>query len=387
MLSKPGFVLAFAALAVVTQAADFTPNVVLLNLQGKQMPDPEFDEIGHQVTWQDELERLWVAPVNPENGDIDIAQAQMLATNLAPNAPLSSGNATGNGPEWVYTGTGSEILYTIQNGKLGPQNWRVGRAYKMGTTWVTGPWGTLPGVVGGAPDGTKVSAGDSDPLINYYYVTARKGRGLSWAKLNDSSVKGTVPFEFAAPARWVPEGKFFISSIDVKRKNRQAVFFDPAQPTTYQQLTFDDDYEKLDVRAWQAPELGGELVFFALEAPKGSWDAAHVGIYRKINGSWTKFKTIRPPSGKKYKNVYSPELFLYKGKSYIAMTMKGNNPKKQGTEIWIAGIESQDFYRKVAGPENGVQSTDPEVYVTPYGAFVYLGQDGGKKVYRADTGL
>jgi hypothetical protein len=386
MLSKSGFVLAFSALAIVAQAADFTPNVVLLNLQGKQMPDPEFDEVGHQVTWQDELERLWVAPVNPENGDITITQAKMLATKLAPNAPVSSGNATGNGPEWVYTGTGSEILYTIQNGKLGPQNWRVGRARKVGNNWVAGPWGSSTGVVGGAPDGTKVSTGDSDPLVNYYYAVGRDGRGLSWAKLNDSSQKGVVPFEFAAPARWIPEGKVFISAVQGK-KVHQAVFYDPAQPNTYQQLTFDDAFGKLDLRAWNAPELGGELVFFALEAPKKSRDGTQIGFYRKINGSWTKTKTIRPPAGKKFKTIFSPELFLYEGKSYIVMTMMGSNPKTQGTETWIAGIESQDFYRKVAGPENGVQSTDPEAYVTPHGAFIYLAQDGGKKVFRAATGL
>ena len=102
----------------------------LLNLAGHRMPDPEFDHFGYQVTWQDENDNLWVAPVNRQTGDIEIDQAKHLAEGLAPNAPLSSGLATGNGPEWVQTATGAQILYTLQVGPLGPKNWRVGVAQK-----------------------------------------------------------------------------------------------------------------------------------------------------------------------------------------------------------------------------------------------------------------
>ena len=61
-------------------------------------------------------------------------------------------------------------------------------------------------------------------------------------------------------------------------------------------------------------------------------------------------------------------------------------PKRaRGTEIWIAGIEEEDFYRKVA--PDGIESTDPEYLITDAGLFIYLSQNDGRQVYRAATGL
>ena len=40
----------------------------LLDLGGRRMTDPEFDHLGFQVTWQDEDDNLWVAPVDPLTG-------------------------------------------------------------------------------------------------------------------------------------------------------------------------------------------------------------------------------------------------------------------------------------------------------------------------------
>ncbi len=107
---------------------------------------------------------------------------------------------------------------------------------------------------------------------------------------------------------------------------------------------------------------------------------------------WTKFKTIIPPSGPNFPTVYSPEPFVFDGHSYIVMAMIGNR-SDLGTEIWIAGIGAENFYRKIAGPENRVRSGDPEYLITrdangnESGVVIYLAQNGGKQVYRADTGL
>ena len=142
----------------------------LLDLGGKRMTDPEFDHVGYQVTWQDENENLWVAPVDPLNGDLNMNAAEMIDTGLAPNAPIRSGIATGNGPEWVYTAKGSMILYTVQDGSAGKHNWRIALARKVprrtGMLWTAQLLNGPEGLIGGPPEGTKVP-GDSDPLFLY----------------------------------------------------------------------------------------------------------------------------------------------------------------------------------------------------------------------------
>ena len=366
-----------------------------LDLGGKQMPDPEFDHVGYQVTWQDENDNLWVAQVDPRTGDIDIGNAQMLDRGLAPNEPIESGNATGNGPEWVFTNEGSQILYTLQVGQLGPRNWRVAAARKTQTGWEAGPLNAPGGrapffrrglVVGGAPDGTKIP-GDADPLINYYFVDASGQRTLMWVPLNNPAAAGVAPFQFSSFARWVAGEHVLVSTVKVSNVD-QVVFFDPATPDEFSQLTFDRDFAKIQPEMWKAPEFG-DLVFCASESPGRRGPPTQVGVYRVINGRWTKFKTIIPPSDRNFPIVHSPEHFVFNNKSYLVMAMKGTN-KRQGTEIWIAGIGPEDFYLRVAGPEHGVGSTDPEYLITTPPnprVLIYLAQNGGRQVFRVDTGL
>ena len=351
-------------------------SVVLLDLGGRRMTDPEFDHLGFQVTWQDENENLWVAPVDRVTGNININSAQLLDTELAPNAPISSRNATGNGPEWVYTSGGSQIVYTLLVRPVGPRGWRIAVA----------PGGLLngpKGLVGGAPEGTKV-ANDSDPLVGYYFTPGPGRRGVAWFHLTNPSSVGIVPFEIKSPFRWASGEHLLVTTTRVEQVD-QVVLFDPI-PGTFFQLTSDRDSIKSKPQMWRAPEFGGERVFFALEQDSRRGEPTQIGVYRVINGNWTKFKTIIPPSDPRLPFIDSPEHFVFKGQSYIVMAMTRGPRSSQGTEIWLAGV-GQDFYRKIAGPENGVGSTDPEYLVTQSGVFIYLAQNGGRQVFRADTGL
>jgi hypothetical protein len=367
----------FMALTLGTALnGQFVPNVVLLDLSGRRMTDPEFDHLGFQVTWQDENENLWVAPVDRVTGNININSAVQLDTELAPNAPISSRNATGNGPEWVFTSGGSQIVYTLLVRPVGPRGWRI--AVAPGGL-VNGP----RGLVGGAPEGTKV-ANDSDPLVGYYFTPSPGRRRVAWFHLNNPSSVGIVPFEIKSPFRWASGEHVLVTTARVGQVD-QVVFFDPIRRTFFQ-LTSDRESIKSKPQMWQAPEFGGERVFFALEQNSRRGEPRQIGVYRVINGSWTKFKTIIPPSDPTLPIIDSPEHFVFKGQSYIVMAMTRGPRSDQGTEIWLAGV-GQDFYRKIAGPADGVGSTDPEYLVTQSGVFIYLAQNGGRQVFRADTGL
>jgi hypothetical protein len=382
---RVSLLIVFVALTLgTTLNGQFVPNVVLLDLGGRRMTDPEFDRVGYQVTWQDEDENLWVAPVDRVTGNININGAQLVDTDLAPNAPISSRNATGNGPEWVYTSGGSQICYTLLAGPGGPRSWRIAIARKTATGWEGGRIENGPrGRVGGAPEGTKAGS-DSDPLVGYYFTPGPGKRGLAWFHLNNPSSDGIAPFEIKSPFRWADGEHVLVTTVRVRQVD-QVILFDPVSGAS-SQLTSDRDSIKSKPQMWQAPEFGGQRVFFALEQDSRRGEPTQIGVYRVINGSWMKFKTIIPPSDPRLPIIDSPEHFVFKGQSYIVMAMTSGPRSGQGTEIWLAGV-GQNFYRKIAGPENGVGSTDPEYLVTQAGVFIYLAQSGGRQVYRADTGL
>ena len=359
----------------------FVRNVVLLDLGGKPVPDMEFDQLGYQIAWQDDEENLWVAPVDSRTGDFQLDRAEMLATGLAPRSPAESGQGSHNGPEWVYTDEGSQILYTLQvGGAARPSNWRIGVARKRQTGWEAGPLNPPRGIVGSAPAGTQVT-NDTDPFFLYYNLENLR---LGWGPLNNPAAHDQARFQFSSPAHWV-FGEYLIVSSARFSGVDQVVLLDPARPRKIAQMTFDRRFSKIKPQMWHAPEYGNELVFFALERRRTASVFTQIGLYRLINGEWTKFKTIVAPSNPRL--LDSPEVFVHNGKSYIYfMAMHGTN-QSEGTEVWIAGIEEQDFYRKVADPSDGLQSIDPEHLITESGVFIYMSQELGSKVYRASTGL
>jgi hypothetical protein len=367
----------------------FERNVELLNLGGQLVPDMEFDHLGYQITWQDDEGNLWVAPVDSKTGDFQMDGAKMIATGLAPKTGRLG---THNGPEWVYTNEGSQILYTLQVGGAGPSNWRIGVARKRPgvpppgeTGWNAGPLD--PPIVGGPPDGTKVP-GDSDPLFFYYNF---QNRTVGWGPLKNPADRGVAPFQFSSQVSWAIGEHLIVSSVKFSGVD-QIVLFDPARPRKIAQMTFDRRFHKIKPQMWHAPEYGNELVFFALERRRNAAGGSpQIGVYRLINGEWTKIKTIVPPSNPRL--VDSPEAFVHNGKSYISFMAMHGTSQSEGTETWIAGIEEQDFYRKVADPSDGLpdgaplQSSDPEYLITESGVFIYMSQERGSKVYRASTGL
>lgn len=372
----------------LTLKAQFITNVVELDLGGRKVPDPEFDPIEFQVTWQDEVgrgteaekkRRLWVAPVDRQTGDILFDQAIQLDNNLAPNAPISSGNATGNGPEWVYAEGGSQILYTKQVEPFGPDGWRVGRAQKIDGEWVAAPLD--PELKGGAPNGSK-SANDPNPLFNYFFKEG-DNRFMAWRELNNPDNGGIVPFPFTSGARWVPEERFFVSTTATEDVNQVVTFASDTETVT--QLTFDTGVVKDKPQMWHAPEFNNELIFFAIESNAASPKRQdRLGIYRNIDGEWQRIHTIDPPSDLPI--IDSPEHFVYNNKSYIVMATVPE--QGQGSQLWLAGIDPEDnLYRQISNPEEETASTDPEPFITDEGAFIYYAKGGGSQIFRADTGL
>jgi hypothetical protein len=331
------------------------------------LPDPEFDQVGFLITWQDQNNQLWVASVDSASGNFipTSGQGQLLDTGLV------AIRTTKNGPEWAYGNQGSQIVYT----KLVNNRPTLSGARWTGTRWETR---TLQkGSDRYGPLGSK-NTRDATPRIVYKKIQGNR-KLLTWREIDNPASEALVPRGLEFPSgRWVEGERSLIVRIKVGGV-RQCAKYD-VDTGTMTQLTFDAS-DKKDAFMWKAPEFNNELVFFCRS------DSTHIPVYRKIGRRWTKIHTIKPPSIRAYIN--SPEPFVYNGKSYISLVTLDDLDKKGPGEVWIAGIDpTVSFYRRVSASTTMTRK-DPESFITTKGAFIYYAETNSNRaiIHRCDTGL
>ncbi len=374
----------------LTLQAQFQRVVAEENMNGLRAPDIEYDHIGFQAAWQDQERNLWVAPIDQQTGEILFTQAEQIDSGLALNAPISSGIATGNGPEWVYTEAGSQILYTLQIGPDGPQSWFVGRAQNTESGWQAGllPPGMLPG---GAPNGTSIES-DSSPFIKYITRDELGRRTLVWHQLDNPEIGGTLLAQGFEGARWVPEEYAFVTTQGDRGEVNQILKAD-IDPQTgeleFTQLTNNTDTVKDKPRMWRAPEYDNELVILAQESdPQTRNQITSMGVYRQLEGAqnYSRIATITSPSPDQ-PFIDVADVFVYNGRSYVLFSTLPT-PDSRGGEVWIAGIDQElPFYRQLSDPNAEKPFNDPEYLITDSGVVVYFSQSRGRQIFRAETGL
>lgn len=349
-------------------------------------PGLEFNQRDYLVTWQDENQNLRVARVDPITGDLRLARGEILDTKLAPRNP-SDPAGTANGPEWVDSAAGRQIVYT----KLINNNWFLGRARLAdGRADI----GVLPQGQNGFAPIASFDADDPAPRIVYGVGSPgidRSDIALEWRELNDPSIGGLVTESPGGPARWVPGERSLVLTQEINGIF-QAFKFE-IDSNQFTQLTF-DALPKGDLFMWRAPEFNNNLVFLVLEGPSpNTVGFTTVGIYRNVGSNWIKIKTIELPSAKQF--VSSPQPFVYNGRSYISMTAADEPfpPIVDGlvpTEVWITDIEpTSDFYRQVNDSSDPLSryATEPEAFILETGAFIYYYIQDAGIVRIADTGL
>jgi hypothetical protein len=334
--------------------------------------------------WTDDDGNLWVASIDPATGEFipSDGRGTLITTDSF------TANELGNGPEWIYTDRGPQIVYTrrIGNSKF------IARAFVNNGNWVTTPLS-----VGGGRQGPlgSLDRGDATPIVSYQGPNAGGIRPVYLRQLNDSSTEQMIPTtnQYRTPgARSIPGTNAVIFSRFMPEGSNppRQVFVYDWDTRQLDQLTFDDGNKKAVVM-WQAPEYDNEYVFFVMV------NESSLGIYRYLdldqNGSyrWTKIQSIAPPSEGRF--IWSPEVFVYEGKSYISMTMSPSYEQRSftvPTEVWMASIDPVDpLYRKLSGDVEWVRQ-DPEVYFSDQGPYVYVSwfdEDKNTNIYRLDTGL
>ncbi len=367
----------------------FQPNEVLVSdptldlLDG--IVDPEFDGTG-RFAWIDRTGNLWIGNVDRATGLLDPpdGRAELIDTGAM------TVNDLGNGPEWVMSNRGPQIIYT----KFIGSTTALASAANRNGIWSTrllaqpldrkGPFGTL-------------DRGDPNPAISYagnpVPGALDGGAALFVRALNDPGTETLIPTTDAfrvAGARWVSNTRWAVFSRpmpDGSSARRQAFLYD-MQQQQLEQLT-DDPGSKAAVLMWQAPEYGNEYILGALV------DEQYIRIYRKLDpdgdgiAHWTEVNVIDPPG---LDFIWSPEPFVFQGRSYIVMVTSATDDQRSitdPTEIWLAGIDpANPFYRRLSDDRQAVRK-DPEVFMTRQGPYAYIlvSGDGSPDIYRLDTGL
>jgi hypothetical protein len=157
----------------------------------------------------------------------------------------------------------------------------------------------------------------------------------------------------------------------VGRGWRQAFSYDIDTGASTELTT--DSGNKGEVFMWQAPEYGGAYVMMT------KVNGYLLNFYtlqfntKKQQYLWTLVNTISPPAGAP-KYVWSPEPFVYNGKSYVYM-VRNTSAKavslSNPTQIWVASIDGS-YNVQVSDPTvTNVVRTDPEYFATSSGVYIY----------------
>lgn len=368
---------------------DFVPSEVLVSdpdmgLRG--IIDPEFDSLGNRFCWVDRRGRMFVSSIDPNTGDFvpPTGQETLVDTDVVTTGQI------GNGPEWTFTDEGAEITYTKTVNGL-----RV-----LARAWQTpsGRWrkeNLEIGIFRSAPIGS-LDRDDPTPMIAYQ--GPKNGAAFSpiyVRQFRDAATEQMIPTtdEFRTPgARWV-EGEdavvFTRPMPEGESPPRQIFKYDHfLQELT--QLTFDSG-NKIAAFMWRAPEYDNEMVLLALVGEK------QLALYRFVfdigSGSfrWVRSQIIDPPSEGDF--IWSPEPFVYNGKTYITMVTSTTDDQKTLTvpsEIWMSDLDPVDpLYRRLSNDDE-VNRKDPEVYISPtLGPVVYssVSDGSGPVIKRLASGI
>lgn len=381
--------LALSVVAAAAPAQGWVPNETLVS-RTADLLDPEFSQSLAMAVWGDEIGRLWVVRVDRDTGDFIPADGRGIL--IDPDAQTyGDAQKTYNGPEWVSTVAGEQIVYTKFDGYHTGANARLAWAFQAPDGgWVANFLGPALSRLG--PYGSK-TANDAAPLISYIDNRDNHFVRELWNPDSEQAVPempaSAQPLRFAIGARAVT----FTRPVD----GVEQAFVRDVDTGVVTQLTFDAT-SKREVWMWRAPEFGDELVLSMLV------NDVELHVYRLLpdaggSQSWQAIHRVSLPTGW---SMWSPEPFTYNGKSYLVMAVQlpGNNFK---SEIWVTNIDaSAKMFRRITDNTTLRARTDPEVFITTKGPMIYynrLANKGTRKprgcikvhcsegVYRADPGL
>jgi hypothetical protein len=391
----------------VVQAATLAPEV---KVTSAAIPDYEFDwgrngvdcptcnsgQGNSRFVFSDVLNNLWLGYVDFQTGAFYPPDGHGILIDTGATAATDFGN----GPEWMNSAEGSQILYTkyLPGAPQKSANAGIAIAKMVNGSWTAGFFDNA--MQRQSPAGT-LDLNDPAPRITYFNDRTNL---LYWRSMTDPSVERDLPIADGGNGiarRWVPGTRKVIYAAkappDSQGVVRDQIFLYDTDSGKKEQLTFEPT-AKLGAFMWRAPEFANEYVFFTIA------NRTRVLVYRKLAGAdgkkrWTVVKTVNTPGSAPF--IWSPEYFVHNGRSWIFFQLS-SSPLFTDTSIpnqlAITGVDplKVNFRMLTNDPSTPRVRIDPEFFITAQGPFVYYTRiipstptrpplnDG---VWRVDTGL
>jgi hypothetical protein len=367
---------------------DVAPNVVgpfdafvaddqVVSDPAASLPDPEFDNASSQLVWEyDDGSELWVGDIDPATGALlpRDGRGTLIAVDVAEI------NLAKNGPEWMLSSNGSEVVYAKRIGA----DWNLHRAVET----APGLWtsSVVPDSLGGmGPIGSQ-DAGDPTPRALFLRQPGGVGYRLWMRELDDVGTERIAPQMMAFP-RWVPGERAMVGSRDVNGIGRIAKW--DLDTGLTEDLTL-DGVDHGSVFFFNAPELGGEQLFFTTHAESPGRPETLV-TWRRVGGVWQPQRQITMPPA--FPFVISPEPFEWDGRSYVSFlaSQEPLNSDNGRSVVYVATLIPQagDAYRLISNSTPMIRK-DPESYVGGARPWVYYTEvhpSGRRILHRCELGL
>ena len=361
---------------------------------GTYCPTCNYGAGNSRLSYIDKDHNLWVGYIDSVSGYFYPSNGQAVLVDTTATAP----GEIGNGPEWVFSARGSELVYTRWTD--GQPRMNLGYARQGGGAWVAGPIANTINRV--LPLGT---VDLTDPIPSVHYQNLAIGNvvaNIYWRDITPGSTEYKVPIATNDPGmtrRWVPGSRDIIITAPrpgtAGQVNKQVLLYHTASGQL-EQLTF-DAVDKLWGFMWQAPEYNNENVFFAVVG------GTQLVIYRNFprtdgTSRWRVVNSIQMPQAAPY--VSSPEPFVHNGRSWIIFTLSADADLHAYSlsQVAIAGVDpANPSLRILTSDANPPRSRrDPEYFVTANGPYIYYNRwllptdtnpPINEGVFRVDTGL
>lgn len=327
--------------------------------------DSEFSQSLAMITWCDDSGALWVADIDRDTGQFVPADGK--GTLVDPAAmTLQDLKIIGNGPEWIDTSDGDQIVYT----KFMPGEEHNLATARMALAQRTedGTWShrmLAPSLRRNAPYSSH-DPGDPLPRISYIDPSGNH----YWRDLREPSSEAMIPLmpKSRRSVRFVSGARDVVYAMAVDGVSQ--VFLYSLDEGTTTQLTFDDgDKDLYSVPwSWNAPEFDNDRVLATVV------DGNELRIYRESDGAngeppgWNLVYRVYTPL---HGGITSPEPFVYNGKSYVVFS-GSKPPSTEPTAIFLATIDPAAPMLVQITPDLPWRiRRDPEIFVTSSGPYIY----------------
>lgn len=358
---------------------------------GVYCPTCNFGAGNNRLTFTDPLGHLWIGNVDQNTG------AFVPVTGRGVQAGINAAYAAvfGNGPEWVMSAEGAQIVYTyyVVGTPKNADGVSLGLATQTATGWTSGQ---IPGTQQRyLPLG---SLDPNDPSARIAYQNKATGKAY-WRDLDESVPEQAVPTKGTCGRRFV-NGRptlVYTSPCLFRTRTKSQVYALDLSTNVAQQVTFDDTAKDFAFM-WRAPEFDNDYALLTVA------DLSVLRIYREIDDgsggkTWVLANSITPLPDRPY--IGSPEPFVHNGKSYVVMSVSTSsdpNDVSVPTQIALTGIDPATPSFRLLTNDDSIQRLrlDPEYYITSQGPFIYynrylpgasISTIQNEGVWRVDTGL